>query len=92
MRVSVLATWRPRPRDWAADDALPCWATAGFDDANGRFAERLAFGGHRLSSAPMRLMVSNAVSQQIERSQRVQKAAQASTSPAGPDRYQLANR
>jgi mannose/cellobiose epimerase-like protein (N-acyl-D-glucosamine 2-epimerase family) len=57
MPVSALGTWSRRLREWAVDDALPFWATAGFDGANGRFEERLAFGGDRLLSVPIRLMV-----------------------------------
>jgi len=57
MSVSVLGTWSRRLRTWAVDDALPFWATAGFDGSNDRFEERLAFGGDRLPSVPIRLMV-----------------------------------
>ncbi len=57
MPALVLGTSSRRLRAWAVDDALPFWATAGFDAANGRFEERLAFGGDRLSSVPIRLMV-----------------------------------
>lgn len=49
--------WSSWLRVWAIDDALPFWATAGFDGANGRFEERLGFGGDRLPSVPIRLMV-----------------------------------
>ena len=56
MPRSALATWSRRLRAWAVDDALPFWATAGFDAANGRFEERLAIDGDRLS-VPIRLMV-----------------------------------
>ncbi|CAN5710534.1 AGE family epimerase/isomerase [soil metagenome] len=57
MPASVLGPWSRRLRTWAIDDALPFWATAGFDGANGRFEERLAFDGDRLPSVPIRLMV-----------------------------------
>ena len=42
--------------DWATGAALPLWATAGFDDAHGRFEERLTLGGERLPDVPLRLM------------------------------------
>ncbi len=42
--------------DWAMDAALPLWATAGFDNENGRFEERLTMGGARLPDVPLRLM------------------------------------
>ena len=57
MPASVLGPWSRRLRTWAIDDALPFWATAGFDGSNGRFEERLALGGGRLPSVPIRLMV-----------------------------------
>ena len=57
MSASVLGTWSRRLRTWAVDDALPFWATAGFDGSKHRFEERLAFGGDRLPSVPIRLMV-----------------------------------
>lgn len=57
MPASALGTWSRRLRAWAVDEALPFWATAGFDAANGRFEERLGFGGDRLASVPIRLMV-----------------------------------
>lgn len=38
------------------DAALPLWASAGFDEACGRFEERLALSGERLPDAPLRLM------------------------------------
>ena len=57
MSASVLGAWSWRLRTWAVDDALPFWVTAGFDGSNDRFEERLAFGGDRLPSVPIRLMV-----------------------------------
>jgi mannose-6-phosphate isomerase len=57
MPASVLGPWSRWLHKWAIDDALPFWATAGFDGANGRFEERLEFGGDRLPSVPIRLMV-----------------------------------
>jgi len=57
MSAPVLGTWSRRLRTWAVDDALPLWATAGFDGSNGRFEERLAFAGDPLPSVPIRLMV-----------------------------------
>ena len=57
MSASALGTWSRRLRSWAVDDALPFWATAGFDGSNGRFEERLAFAGDPLPSVPIRLMV-----------------------------------
>lgn len=57
MPASVSGPWSRWLRAWAIDDALPFWATAGFDGGNGRFEERLGFGGGRLPSVPIRLMV-----------------------------------
>ena len=37
--------------------ALPLWAAAGFDEANGRFHERLEFSGAPLPDVPRRLIV-----------------------------------
>ena len=42
--------------DWAIDEALPLWATAGFDAEHGRFEERLTLAGGRLPDVPLRLM------------------------------------
>ena len=42
--------------DWAVDEALPLWATAGFDAEHGRFEERLTLAGGRLPDVPLRLM------------------------------------
>lgn len=45
-----------RYRDWIVETALPFWAEAGFDRANGRFHERLDAGGSPLA-VPQRSMV-----------------------------------
>ena len=55
--ASVLGNWSRRLRSWAVDDALPFWATAGFDGSNGRFEERLAFSGEPIPRRRIRLMV-----------------------------------
>jgi mannose/cellobiose epimerase-like protein (N-acyl-D-glucosamine 2-epimerase family) len=46
-----------RLRTWAIEQALPLWASAGFDRRHGRFEERLSLGGERISDVPLRLMV-----------------------------------
>lgn len=46
-----------RLRDWAQEQALPLWATAGFDRRRGRFEERLSLRGEAIADAPQRLMV-----------------------------------
>ncbi len=38
------------------DAALPLWATAGYDEKNGRFRERLTLDGMPVEDAPLRLM------------------------------------
>src|SRR5918994_1600063 len=42
--------------DWAIDEALPLWATAGFDVEHVRFEERLTLAAGRLPDVPLRLM------------------------------------
>jgi mannose/cellobiose epimerase-like protein (N-acyl-D-glucosamine 2-epimerase family) len=44
-------------REWASQQALPLWATAGFDREHGRFEERLSLRGEPLTDVPQRLMV-----------------------------------
>ena len=44
-------------KHWLTAQALPLWASAGFDAIAGRFEERLAFDGRRLVEAPIRLLV-----------------------------------
>ena len=44
-------------RDWTTGQALPFWASAGFDRVNGRFEERLSLRGGRITDVPLRLMV-----------------------------------
>lgn len=44
-------------RDWAVRQALPLWATAGFDAATGRFRETLTLGGEPVLDGPTRLIV-----------------------------------
>lgn len=44
-------------RDWAVCQALPLWATAGFDAATGRFRETLTLGGEPVLDGPTRLIV-----------------------------------
>lgn len=46
-----------RLRGWAVGQALPLWATAGFDPEHERFEERLAPEGTRLPGVPIRVMV-----------------------------------
>lgn len=46
-----------RLRDWAVQQALPLWASAGFDGEHGRFEERLTLQGKRIVDVPIRLMV-----------------------------------
>ncbi len=41
---------------WATDEALPLWATAGFDGEHGRFEERLTLDADRLPGVPIRLL------------------------------------
>lgn len=41
---------------WLIDDALPFWASAGFDAPTGAFHERLDFAGRPILAAPRRLM------------------------------------
>jgi mannose-6-phosphate isomerase len=41
---------------WLIEDALPVWASAGFDTATGAFHERLDFAGRPILAAPRRLM------------------------------------
>jgi mannose/cellobiose epimerase-like protein (N-acyl-D-glucosamine 2-epimerase family) len=43
--------------EWASQQALPLWATAGFDREHGRFEERLSLRGEPLTEVPQRLMV-----------------------------------
>ena len=45
-----------RYRDWMIEEALPFWATRGFDAAAGRFHERLGFDGRPLAT-PHRAML-----------------------------------
>jgi mannose-6-phosphate isomerase len=42
---------------WMIGTALPLWSTAGFDEAGGRFFERLDWDGQPLTLAPHRAMV-----------------------------------
>ncbi len=44
-------------RDWAVGQALPLWATAGFDAGTGRFRESLTLEGRPILDAPTRLIV-----------------------------------
>ena len=44
-------------RDWATRQALPLWATVGFDGATGRFRETLTHEGKPVPDAPTRLIV-----------------------------------
>jgi mannose/cellobiose epimerase-like protein (N-acyl-D-glucosamine 2-epimerase family) len=44
-------------REWAVRQALPLWATAGFDAATGRFRETLTLKGEPVLDAPTRLIV-----------------------------------
>lgn len=44
-------------RDWAITQALPLWATAGFDADSGRFHEALTFEGNPVPNMPTRLIV-----------------------------------
>ncbi|MBS0221995.1 MAG: AGE family epimerase/isomerase [Proteobacteria bacterium] len=44
-------------RDWAIRQALPLWATAGFDTATGRFRETLTLAGEPVLDGPTRLIV-----------------------------------
>ncbi|SJZ42176.1 mannose-6-phosphate isomerase [Enhydrobacter aerosaccus] len=44
-------------RAWAVDQALPLWATAGFDPKTGRFREALDLDGVPLLDVPTRLIV-----------------------------------
>jgi mannose/cellobiose epimerase-like protein (N-acyl-D-glucosamine 2-epimerase family) len=46
-----------RLREWASQQALPLWATAGFDRRHCRFEERLSLRGEPLIDVPQRLMV-----------------------------------
>jgi mannose/cellobiose epimerase-like protein (N-acyl-D-glucosamine 2-epimerase family) len=46
-----------RLRDWARHQALPLWATAGFDRQHGRFEECLSLRGEPISDVPQRLIV-----------------------------------
>jgi mannose-6-phosphate isomerase len=42
---------------WAIDDALPLWASKGFDAKEGLFEEQLSFDGVPILTAPRRVMV-----------------------------------
>lgn len=42
---------------WLREQALPLWATSGFDAEAGRFEEGLSFEGKRLPEVPIRLLV-----------------------------------
>jgi mannose/cellobiose epimerase-like protein (N-acyl-D-glucosamine 2-epimerase family) len=46
-----------RLQSFVAEQALPLWATAGFDDAARCFHERLQFSGEPVRNVPRRLMV-----------------------------------
>jgi mannose/cellobiose epimerase-like protein (N-acyl-D-glucosamine 2-epimerase family) len=46
-----------RLRVWAIEQALPLWATAGYDRAHGRFEERLTLDGAPVAGVPQRLIV-----------------------------------
>ena len=43
-------------REWATTQALPLWATSGFDRQHDRFEERLSLTGQRIADVPIRLM------------------------------------
>jgi len=44
-------------REWAVMDALPLWATAGFEPSTGRFFESLTMDGKPIRDVPTRLIV-----------------------------------
>jgi mannose/cellobiose epimerase-like protein (N-acyl-D-glucosamine 2-epimerase family) len=46
-----------RLRRWLADEALPLWAEAGWDDREGQFVEQLDLAGRPLLDVPRRVMV-----------------------------------
>jgi mannose/cellobiose epimerase-like protein (N-acyl-D-glucosamine 2-epimerase family) len=52
-----LATSTQGLREWAIGQALPLWAGAGFNRAQGRFEERLSLAGVPIVDAPQRLIV-----------------------------------
>jgi len=52
-----LAANTQRLREWAIGQALPLWAGAGFNRAQGRFEERLSLAGVPIVDAPQRLIV-----------------------------------
>ena len=47
----------PALRSWVENEALPFWATVGFDSARGGFHERLDLEGKPILDVPKRLMV-----------------------------------
>jgi mannose/cellobiose epimerase-like protein (N-acyl-D-glucosamine 2-epimerase family) len=47
----------PALRSWVENEALPFWATVGFDSARGGFHERLDLKGKPILDVPKRLMV-----------------------------------
>ncbi|HUJ47773.1 MAG TPA: AGE family epimerase/isomerase [Rhizomicrobium sp.] len=57
MTAEALRNAASRLRRWATDQALPLWATAGFDREHGRFHERLTMQGTPILDVPVRLLV-----------------------------------
>src|SRR6185437_2801235 len=57
MDVRPLKASAARLRDWAVRQALPLWATAGFDTGTGRFRESLTLDGEPIAGVPTRLIV-----------------------------------
>ena len=57
MAFISLEGWARRGRDWLTDEALPFWATIGFDRRTGGFHERCSFDGKPIDAAARRLMV-----------------------------------
>src|SRR5262245_60003896 len=57
MRAESLKGSAARLREWAAEHALPLWATAGFDAQTGRFRETLTLQAEPVFSTPTRLIV-----------------------------------
>jgi len=57
MGDAALAAVTSKLTAWAIDDALPLWATAGFDAESGRFLEALTLDGKPVSTMPTRLIV-----------------------------------
>ena len=57
MAVPALAEAAGKLRVWAVEQALPLWATAGFDRQTGRFCEALSMDGVPVLNMPTRLIV-----------------------------------